>query len=531
MSVWEGFIEQLPFFLLGYAEIHYHLRFLYPRYFKKEPEIIADVPIRCQKFLKKKFPVLIIIKDSDKYPLWLNSISIEIICENTTRNFFHKLQIDIREKYYSRIFYCDLSDFQDDQFIFVNVFFDYSIMGNLKRCCNDNFKTLSSKPFRSYLCQEDLPFPRNWFCGDTHYHSIHTSDQVEFGADIKSTKVMAQTIGLNWLFITDHSYDLDDDPNDCTKNDPALPIWKEMIQNCQQNDDSDLRIIAGEEISIGNSKQKNVHLLALNPACFYAGHGDSAERWFRNTPTHSLTEIKSEQTKKNLFIAAHPFEKIPFLQKITLRRGSWTAEDFSAAGIEVIQIVNSNTASEIESVIKKWTDLLLTDKRVTIVAGNDAHGNFNLMRQIKIPFWNLFQSEKQVFGRFFTAFQHTINDPIQGLKKGRVIISNGPFLDFCLAADKKYPIGSVCHEKSAKIQFKAFSNSEFGKITQLTVHIGNFETNSEHSIHNIINQTKLSLPEKGYVRMSLKTKENCLAFTNPIWIETREHSTVLTDEK
>ncbi|MCK4296427.1 MAG: hypothetical protein KAX28_07220, partial [Candidatus Marinimicrobia bacterium] len=53
----------LPIFL--YAEIHYHLPFFVGRLYKKQPEIIFDLPYRIQSdFL----PVMLLMKDSDRYP-------------------------------------------------------------------------------------------------------------------------------------------------------------------------------------------------------------------------------------------------------------------------------------------------------------------------------------------------------------------------------------------------------------------------------------------------------------------------------
>ena len=167
----------------------------------------------------------------------------------------------------------------------------------------------------------------------------------------------------------------------------------------------------------------------------------------------SFIEIKKLHTDENLFIAAHPFEKVPFLQKLTLRRGNWRQIDFIDGGINFLQAINSNGRNEVENSIEEWVKLLLAGNRYFLVAANDAHGNFNVMRQIKKPFWKLFSSQKQTFGNFFTAFQHNSNDPIQGLKAGKIIVSNGPFLSFELIRNtKKYAIGSVVSARKAKLK-------------------------------------------------------------------------------
>ncbi len=153
------------------------------------------------------------------------------------------------------------------------------------------------------------------------------------------------------------------------------------------------------------------------------------------------------------------------------------------------------------------------------LSGNDAHGNFNVMRQIKSPFLKLFSSQKQVFGQFFTAFKYNLNDPVAGLKNGEVIVSNGPFLTFYLQVENElFPIGSTCKIRNAELIFEYKTSIEFGEIKNIYVHIGNCKTAKEIVIKKPVNNFELNLPEKGYVRMSLESENGGIAFTNPIWI-------------
>jgi hypothetical protein len=46
--------------------------------------------------------------------------------------------------------------------------------------------------------------------------------------------------------------------------------------------------------------------------------------------------------------------------------------------------------------------MLLTGKRCHIYAGNDAHGNFNRFRQVKLPILRLWEREAHLFGRVTT---------------------------------------------------------------------------------------------------------------------------------
>ncbi|MBL7149753.1 MAG: PHP domain-containing protein [Candidatus Cloacimonetes bacterium] len=516
---WYPGLSFIPFFF-SYAEIHYHYRFLYPRYFRKEPEIIADLPIRCIRSISSKLPVLIIVKDSHLFPIELSSISVDISANGSLFSQEFNINEKLTQKYYSRILEMDISTIISDEQLSINVTIRYQINGNKKTVINDNYPGLKKTPFECYLTESKLPVPEGWYAGEPHYHSIYTSDQVEFGADIPATVKMAKAIGLSWLFITDHSYDLDDSENSYTINDPDIPKWEKMFNDVHHNDEKDFRVIPGEEVSIGNSKGRNVHLLAINHPAFIEGAGDSAEKWFRNKPQRYLQEIEELHSESNLFIAAHPNDDISFLQKLTLRRGNWSIDDYQNSGIRFLQLINTSHFPDVLKAVNHWRSLLLQGNRFYILAGNDAHGNFNVMRQIKTPFWKLFTSHDQVFGKFFTTFKYKNNDPIQGIKNGELIVSNGPFLSFQLKAKRiYYTIGSTIKDKSVSLEYETRTAHEFGEIRKLSLYIGDTNSKKENKISNPQNSLKIELPARGYVRMSMSTSQGGFVLTNPVWVE------------
>jgi hypothetical protein len=512
-------LDFIPLFF-SYAEIHYHYRFLYPRYFRKEPETIADIPIRCIRLISQKLPVLIIVKDSHLFPIELSSVSVDIFANGTIFSQEFDINEKLSQKYFSKILEMDISQIKADEKLKINVTIQYRINGNKKTVVNDNYPGLKKIPFECYLTESKLPFPEGWYSGEPHYHSIYTSDQVEFGADIPATVKMAKAIGLSWLFITDHSYDLDDSEDSYTINDPDIPKWKKMLDDVHHIDEKDFRVIPGEEVSIGNSRGRNVHLLAINHPEFIEGSGDSAEKWFRNKTQRYLKEIKELKNDRNLFIAAHPNDGIPLLQKLTLRRGNWASDDFQNSGIRFLQLINTSHFPDVLKAINHWRSLLLQGNRFFILAGNDAHGNFNVMRQIKSPFWKLFTSRDQVFGKFFTAFKYKNNEPIQGIKNGELIVSNGPFLNFQLKAKRKYyPIGSNIKEKNAVLEYETCTAHEFGEIKMLNLYIGDITLKKEIKVSNPQNSLKIELPARGYVRMSMSTSKGGFVLTNPVWVD------------
>ena len=68
--------EQILPLIFLYTEIHHRFKFFGSKYFKKEPEINADIPHRVEP--AHDIPLLILIKDSHKFPVTLLKIDINI---------------------------------------------------------------------------------------------------------------------------------------------------------------------------------------------------------------------------------------------------------------------------------------------------------------------------------------------------------------------------------------------------------------------------------------------------------------------
>ena len=513
-------LSALPLISLAYAELHYHLSWLYPLYYRRQPEIIADLPHRLDLDKFDHLPLAIIIKDAHLFPVTLHKVTAVITDSSglsVTQNF--DLELMLTEKWLSRIIPLSIAKFEPEQELQIKIEFSISNKKNSYKVINDNFPGISHKTFITWIAKKTLLLPSGWYAGDPHYHSNFTSDQVEFGADIKITKTIAKAMGLSWFFVTDHSYDLDDKEDDFTKNDPRLPKWHKMRKHCSELDEPDFRVIPGEEISIGNNKGQNVHLLSINYHEFIEGHGDSAEVWGKNKPQRNLDEIPKLKSKDNFFAAAHPFENVPFIQKLTLRRGNWSSKDFQQSEINHLQLINSDEPKVIEKAVKTWTNQLLKGKKYFILAANDAHGNFNVMRQIKLPFISLWETRKQIFGNWMTIFQSDVNNPITALKSGHNIVSNGPFLSFTLKKlDRSWQFGDICPLRQASVEYQANTTPQFGEIDTIYCYRGNINTGKEFRFP-VACPVVIALPQHGYIRMSLITKKGFMAFTNPIFTQ------------
>ncbi|MDN5354416.1 MAG: hypothetical protein PWQ09_1172 [Candidatus Cloacimonadota bacterium] len=495
-------------FIASYAETHYHLKYLFPKYFTKFPEIIFDIPKRVCTNRSNTLPLLLIIKDADKFPIKLLEIEIKILGYNSYKEIFNR---KIETPYFSVIIDLDISHLSPGK---------YQLIAEIKVTkknktylfINDNYQGLTPVPFQFHITDK-LPYPTGWYAGEPHYHSNYTNDQVEFGADLGSTTVMAKAMGLDWFFVTDHSYDLDDKPDNYLQFDPHLSKWKDMQSQVSQHDSPDCRILAGEELSVGNFKHRNVHLLIINNQKFLQGFGDSAEKWFHNKPTMNISNITKEPAA--LYIAAHPNERVPLIQKISLRRSNWQTDDFLENNIQFLQIINDD--NHIDSSIEYWKELLLAGHKFFLLAGNDAHGNFNLMRQIEKPFLKLFSNRNQIFGNWHTVFKYKENTPIEGLKNKQIIVSNGPFMNFWLEdATGSYHIGQTIAAGNYKINWELATTEEFGDFTQIDIWQGYQQR--ETRLKKQINGASVYLPASSYLRFSGKTQKGGRVFCNPIWL-------------
>lgn len=523
----------IPFFL--YAEIHYRIGRIFSRYFKREPEIVADAPIRLPA--GKKLPIFLCIKDAHFYPIELSRIQVLALAAGDASVLFEKkfAGLPVQDSLWTELYFCELPPNTVGD-IKVNVAIEYSVKGAQKKCINDNYALTSHEPFDIFI--DDHPRPRGagWRFGDMHTHSHLTSDQVEFGAPFRVTAAMARSMELNFFASADHSYDLDDRPDNYLLSDDKAPKWDIMWERIERlnRENPNFIILPGEELSAGNSKNRNVHYLIFNNRRFFPGGDDGAEQWPRRQPQHSIAEVLPQLQKKALSFASHPDIKPPFLQRLLLRRGSWGRKDYSHPGLTGVQLWNGDTEHFLRKGLPKWIELLLDGHRLVLIAGTDAHGNFNRFRQIGLPHFTMREEMREIFGTTITGVyiekELTVDSLVQALNKGRVIVTDGPFAAFTLHhSTGSAKIGDVvsCVEGAALIQ--AQSSPGYGDIKRATLIIGDLSAKKEtqRQLQIPLGSMALSqkvtlqkLPRPGYIRLEVETRSeqpyHCL--TNPIFI-------------
>ena len=526
--------------VLEYAEIHYRFPFLPSLLFSREPEIVFDVPVRVEP--GKAVPLFLFIKDAHRFPVFLKTVKIKITATHFgyQKTLKENLNAAVDRKFWSKTIELNRKDFPQPGEYQIEAGLCYTnSQGREKTIIQDNYRFLPHPPFRVFLSNASLPKSEGWHWGDVHLHSNFTDDQVEFGAPVRETARAAQTIGLDFIAVTDHSYDLDDQPDNFLKTDPQLKKWtafQETVRAAQQKLDNFI-IIPGEEVSVGNHRNRNVHCLVLNDQVFHPGSGDSAEKLLRNQPTQSIPTLLAKLSEPALAIAAHPVEAPPLSQRIILKRGEWEEADCQHEKMTTLQILNDDDPHMLEKGVRLWTNLLLRGKKVGVVAGNDAHGNFNCFRQVRIPFLKLVRNHRHLLGQVRTAVatdSFSTEGILGAIKKHRVVISNGPFAMFTLQSNRVAHLGETCEvEGNFSILITVKSISEYGSWQKLNLVYGNFTSRREEHIPVQIPQDSFEFSiettpgefHSGYVRLeafTLAGEREFFCLTNPIWINQKD---------
>ncbi len=516
--------ELLPYYLLPllYAETHYRFKYFFSYLKKREPEIIADVPHRLEA--GKDLPVLLIIKDADHYPVRLTRISIANEVEEI---YTEQLDRHIDGPYEDLIFILPRERLSPGSNR-LSVRMSYRTGEKVRTCINDNHRGTNKAPLPIYI--SGTPFPKigRCFYGEPHCHTNYTSDQVEFGASVTANKNMAMGLGLDFFAATDHSYDLDDLPDNYLRNDPGLKKWERFLDEVRQlnSRDDGFLIIPGEEVSVRNSANRNIHFLVYNFPDFIPGSGDGAERWFRWYSEKSIGEVLDLIGPAIPAFAAHPFEIPPLLQRIFINRGFWSEDDCKTSGLHGLQLLNGGIDDSVQGMIERWRRLLLQGHRLVGLAGNDAHGNFARFRQIHFPFFTMREHYYHLFGKWRTGVYLEEHEPfsmtnlLHALTSGNSFMTNGPALRFELVSGRSGSKNSISCE--------LLSSPEFGPLERLRVFYGRTGDSEETSLIDQFYQAaeygdRQEIPvapdtAAGYFRCEVYTGYGKMAFSNPIWI-------------
>jgi hypothetical protein len=541
----------------SYAEVHYTF-FRYSLISRRYPEILVDMPWRVDA--GEPIPIVCIVKDADRFPIKLRRIiasykmgSGEAREKVLLPSPIRSAPLHIADQYWNALTSLELPRGQTGD-LEVTVSIDFLNKGIKRTVISDNLPGLSHAPFDVFVSPCKLPALDGWYCGDPHYHSDMTQDQVEFGAPVEIAAAMGKAMGLSWLAATDHSYDLDRAMGEYFEHDPKLARWRRVREHAElvNSKNDGFVVIPAEEVSCGNCKSRNIHLLVFDTPQFIPGRGDGVKRGLNKKPDLTLRQCFNRINNFGGFAyAAHPEVGNGFFGTLLLNRDHWRDPDYAQSGYSGLQFWNGEWNKKFSKSYEKWIQLLLEGRRLYILGGNDAHGDFNRCRKVKYPNTKLAESGDHVFGKTRTyvycgtgANALSVAGILDALRNGRTVVTNGPLAILQARNDigQTARIGDDIAGKEFTLKISARSSEEFGSIDKITLYRGDLLKEIEQIERTFVPESKYSsetthvfthkldagcrMPVSGirnrcYVRVEATSSargEQYICFTNPIWL-------------
>ena len=406
MSFWPG--EKLR-----YAETHFKFRLPWSLLYRPWPEIIFDMPFQAVPGIEPT--MWIVVRDADRFPVTLESAEIEIACHDGDITLTEKrtVALDIAADRPFAFYPVPLADLKPGKYTItprVTVKKKNANEGdkNARRTFTRwNLPGLRPAPLRLQVLAEMPPKAPGYAAGEMHCHTHYSRDHVEFGATPAVLQQAAASVGLDFACCTDHAYDFAFTDEDYTKEArspaPRFQALRDEIAALPQGEGHPL-LLAGEEVSAGNSKGENVHVTVFAPDSYLPGLGDCGRYWLENKPTRSIAQILQDTTAH--CFAAHPFQQMGIVEKFVFRRGYWAVKDLHADkphAIRGLQFWNGIRDEGFKLGREFWIAELGKGNFILPIGGNDAHGDLNDTTAVSTPLFSLKHTRDHVFGRVRTV--------------------------------------------------------------------------------------------------------------------------------
>ena len=414
MSFWPG--EKLR-----YAETHFKFKLPWSLLYKPWPEIIFDAPFQ---FVPSVKPYLwIVVRDADHFPTTIKSAEIVLKARAQDAQFQDAQSQDAPQP---DIVICkDMNIDVREQMKFIPLALGKIPAGAYEAHCKLtveregktqtferwNLPRLKPVPLRFKILNEMPPIAPGYAAGEMHCHTHYSADHVEYGATPEVLQLAAKAVGLDFVNCTDHAYDFAFTQEDYTKEaDSPVPRFQKLREEIaalpkkDENGGDMPLMLAGEEVSAGNSKGENVHMTVLAPEGYLPGLGDCGRYWLENRPTRSIKQILN-MTEAHCF-AAHPFQQMGLLEKFVFRRGYWKPEDLQLKNkhsIRGLQFWNGIRDEGFKLGREFWINELGKGNYLLPIGGNDAHGDLNSMTAVNLPLISLKHTRAHTFGNVRTV--------------------------------------------------------------------------------------------------------------------------------
>ncbi|MFW5960167.1 MAG: hypothetical protein ACOCSE_03485 [Chitinivibrionales bacterium] len=526
--------------LLLYAETHFRFFRHFPSLiYRKAPEIVFDAPGRCMTH--RKLPVSLIINDIVKFPIEINRVEIAVSHNSGCHKIFSSDDVGRYEIYAER---------PEQRFFMFEFSADSLPPGSIYLICkaivsyfrkkfvvvNDNIPFMSHKPLRTVITDTPFPGNRKSEYGDMHIHTSYSRSHVEFGPPISVTGRMAEASGLSFCGITDHSYDIECSMANYLKKDESGNNWERIIRETECS--RECLLLPGEEVSALNSRNRSVHIGVCGKGVFIKGNNDGARRFSKQENDYHVGEVADKARSENrIAFGAHPGSVPSLIHRTLLKRGKWRSTDVPET-LSVLQIANGSlTSNSFGRALRLWISLLLQKRRISIIAGNDSHGDFSRYRCIKFPFVSTLEMFERFMGNCRTGIYRegilkSRDDVKSHILAGRTFITNGPYIDI---SKNEIPLVSNCvlDRRPENLRVSALSSKEFGEITRVRVIAGDYREVSEKTLKDIAPKegclhytAGINLPQEfnsGYIRAEVMSSKDSNgpsrhAYTSPVYL-------------
>jgi Mg-chelatase subunit ChlD len=365
----------------------------------------------------------------------------------------------------------------------------------------------------------------NWRPGDAHLHSAHSYDGRDTIADISDD---AKNSGLDWIIITDHSYDMD------------TAEWQTARDECEAESDATFVVMCGEEISVDESNGagwETGHYLGYGLDAFIENEGTTPPN--SGLPIDMCPSAPDAQDAINTVngqgvgFIAHPYN------------WAWDWDNWGVTGYTGIEVWNGGI--DYESIyhlqaMAKWNELLVdgltSGRHIVGIGGSDAHPGGTTPS----PY------EHSVF-TFLDLPSLTPDAIADAYKGGHAIFSNGPFVSFKIIdpSDRsEYIVGdTVAMPKGSHVTLDiSWDFLGHGSIRWVTVYKGTSANVSSTKVKIVPNGGSVSwtdpesVDEPCFYRLEGESydpawpDQSYKVYTNPIWVERDSdfHIAAISDE-
>jgi hypothetical protein len=504
---------------LPYAETHYKFKLPWSPLYRRWPEIFIDGPSFAVPGVIPQF--YLVIKDADFFPITIKTVDLSLGGSSSRPKQSLQLDLRVRGNLEFIPLAIDFSGCMGEIAINAKVVAEKPA-GQSKTFLNHNFPGLFPAALEVRFLESPLPYPGDWHAGEMHCHSDYSNDPVEYGAPLSALQAAGKSLGMGFVLCTDHSYDFYYDKTRYMEaTDPIANFQAYRQEALRLNTSADPQsplLIPGEEVSCGNGRGENVHLLVAGHEGFLPGLGDGGRRWFNNKPDLTVAEVLDRLGDTPCF-AAHPRARVGTLERLIFRRGMWDDGDLrgnDGKSIHGLQFWNGHTGLDFREGRAFWVKQLLAGKRLFPIGANDAHGDLNQNIGVKTPLFSLYQARNHVFGRVRTVVQSGVKSiaGIQaGLAAGRICATDGPFLRLVRVNNG--------------IEVSAATTSDFGALRKVVVFSGTVGDSREAVVKDwnwtsegpqTFTETIPLSPGRAYFRAEARTVQDRLAIASPVFL-------------